>query len=490
MRLPPYLLSILAIAFTAVPDPASAQQCGLSPAAFCETFESGPAPLNDRGRGGELSRTKFSATRYHPSLSTGDGVTFWTWEAELGLIPEEIASCRPDITGYLLPTRDTLVCNPSGNIGTKFLLTAVGSQNYGVNAYRIRQPFDFSGRTGRVVFDVDLAENFLLGYTSVVISEDPSPAPNWDINGRGPNPRNGLILVFFGARVDVHDVRDHIMSSFPEDVPSPIVSQRGRLVRVELRLSQTGLEVLTSPPSADGITFAPVVSRRTVTFTQPLTFSRSYVSLLAHNHATWKYGITFGGLPRPLRSWNVYWDNIGFDGPMLTGTREYEIPMSAIPATRTTVDEHPAGVFTTVVHQGISMGYVMPDGTNALGAPLTFTGVSKFRATRARLVFNGYYQGYNIDGIRKGTGRLRYQLNSAPPHLRAFTPGEVAMLDTPGQTGGYNHSIDVPLSELVDGDNTVRFGTLNISSGYPNAVINVDLLIDFDPDLTFRDSFE
>src|SRR6187402_2161732 len=43
------------------------QNCGLAPAAFCETFESGPAPPSDRGRGHELSRTRFSTNRYAPS---------------------------------------------------------------------------------------------------------------------------------------------------------------------------------------------------------------------------------------------------------------------------------------------------------------------------------------------------------------------------------------------------------------------------------------
>ncbi len=97
---------------------AHAQNCGLPQPAFCETFESGPAPMNDRGRGNELSRTRFSSTRFHPSLSTGDGVTFWVWEAELGFLPGEVPGCRSDVTGFLMPTRDTLVCDPSGGPGS------------------------------------------------------------------------------------------------------------------------------------------------------------------------------------------------------------------------------------------------------------------------------------------------------------------------------------------------------------------------------------
>jgi len=46
---------------------AEAATCPLAQPAFCETFEQGPAPAWDRGRGVELSRTHFSATRYAPS---------------------------------------------------------------------------------------------------------------------------------------------------------------------------------------------------------------------------------------------------------------------------------------------------------------------------------------------------------------------------------------------------------------------------------------
>jgi hypothetical protein len=472
-----------------LPQAASAQTCGLANPAFCETFEHGPALAGDRGRGNELSRARFSTTRYAPSLSTGDGETFWVWEAEFGLIPEEPPPCRADVIGFLLPTRDTLVCDPVPQIASHYLMTAVGSQNYGSNAYRIRQPFDFADRTGTIVFDTDLASNFLLGYSSVVISEDPSPAPSWDVNGRGPNPRNGVTVVFLGSPVEVHDVRDYIETT-PPGTSSDVPRQRGHLCRVELRLSQQRIEILTSEPSDDGVTFAPVESRRVVDFDTPLPFSRGYVSLLAHNHATWKYAMTFGNLPRPLRSWNTYWDNIGFDGPVLPGTREYEVPDANVPSTDTTVDEFPPGVFNTIEHPGLSLGYVIPNGEDTMSDPLVFAGVSLRHATRARLVFNGYYQGYDVDGIRLGTGRLRYQLNDAPMHERAFTAAEVAMLDTPGQTGGYNHSIDVPLSELVDGDNAVRFSTLNISSGYPNAVTNLDLLLDTDPAFIFDDGFD
>jgi hypothetical protein len=463
--------------------------CALTDAAFCETFESGPAAIDDRGRGHELSRRRFSVTRYEPSLATGDGQTFWVWEAELGQMQGEPERCRDDLPELLLPTIDTWICEPGASIGTRYLLSAVGAQNYGSNTIRIRQPFDFAGRTGRIAFDADVYNNFLLGYHSIVIAADPSPAPSWDLNGRGPNPREAVMLILGGAGIDVHLVRDYAMTILPGD-PGTLPGTRGRLAHVEIRLSQQQVEILSSEPSPDGISFGPLVSRRSVVFPQPLGFSRGYVHLIGHNHATWKYAMSFGGLPRPMRSWNTYWDNIGFDGPRIDTTREYEVPDSGVPSTQSTTDPFPPGMQTTIVHAGQSLGYVIPNDSAQMSAPLTFRGVQLAHATRARLVFNGYYQGYNEDGIRLGTGRLHYRLNDGPLHVRGFTPGEVAMLDEPGQTGGYNHSIDVPLSELREGDNEVRFATVHIGSGYPNAVVNLDLLIEFDPQRVFADSFE
>lgn len=467
----------------------SAAGCALEQPAFCETFESGPAAAGDRGRGHELSRSRFSLTRYAPSLSTGDGQAFWVWDAELGQMDGEPDVCRNDLPTLLPVVNDTWICEPNATIGSRYLLSAVGSQNYGSNAIRIRQPFDFAGRTGRIAFDADVYNNFLLGYHSVVISADPSPTPSWDINGRGPNPREGVMIILAGAGIDVHQVRDYAMTVLPGD-PGTLPGARGRLAHVEIRLSRTQVEILTSAPSADGLQFGALTSRRSVAFPQPLGFERGYVSLIGNNHATWKYAMSFGDLPRPIRSWNTYWDNIGFDGPVIDTTREYEIPDAAVPSSETTTDPFPPGSQTTIVHSGLSLGYYIPNDSAAMSPPLTFQDVSLAHATRARLVFNGYYQGYNEDGIRLGTGRLNYRINDGPVHVRAFTPGEVAMLDEPGQTGGYNHAIDLPLAELRDGDNEVRFSTSHIGSGYPNAVLNLDLLIDFDLQRVFSDSFE
>lgn len=475
----------------------AAQDCGLVAPAFCETFESGPAPLADRGRGGELSRTRFSATRYLPSLSTAGGIPMWVRDVRLGQLAGE-SPCRDGLPGELDVLRDTLVCEPSATIGSRHLVTATGAQNYGVNAYRIRQPFDFAQRTGRIAFDLDLASWMLLGYSSIVISDEPAPSPNWDINGRGPNPRNGLILVFadrnnYGtfATVDVHEVRGFAtVASHTGLIDFPWVpATRGKLNHVEVRLSQQRVEIDLSPPSDDGLVFPPPAANARVDFASPLPFTRAHMALLSHNHATWKY--SQGEATQPLRSWNATWDNIGFDGPVIQRTREYEIAHAGTRSEMrdTWIDDE------EIEHElrltGSTTAYLVPNDPALLGDPLVFRDVSLAHAVRARLVLTGYYQNWNEGGQIGADAHLIYSLNGHPRHERPFSAEERAMIaNEPGQGGGVNHVIELPLSELVDGDNSIRFSTRALASGYPNAVTNLDLLIDFDPQRVFADSFE
>jgi hypothetical protein len=490
----------LRIAMTALAatTPAVAQQCALQSPAFCETFESGPAPLEARGRAGELDRARFSAARYLPALSTAGGIPMWIRDAEFGLIPGE-GACRSGLPALLPVAQDTLVCEPTATIGTRHLVTATGAQNYGVNAYRIRQPFDFAQRTGRIAFDLDLSSWMLLGYSSVVISDDPASSPNWDLNGRGPNPRNGLILVFgdrnnYGtfASVDVREIRDYAtVASHTELIDFPWVpTARGHLNHVEIRLSQQRVEIDLSPPSDDGITFPPPLETAAVTFATPLPFSRGYVALLSHNHATFKYSQGDYGTPHPLRSWNAVWDNIGFDGPRILTTREYEIAHAGERVQQTEEWHDAQGNTQVAIHPGTTTAYLIPNDPDQLSAPLTFRGVSLANATRARLVMTGYYQPWNEAWRVLPTSRLIYTINGHPRHERPFSAGELAMLENETGQGGVNHAIDLPLSQLVEGDNVFRFSTREIASGYANAVTNLDLLIDFDPQRVFGDSFE
>ena len=131
------------------------------------------------------------------------------------LSPLLIPQCRAGITQTsVFPPNDTLICDPSGAKSAQ-LMTAVSMQNYGVNSYMVRQPFDFASRTGKIDFDVDaVAYSAHRGYIEIELTQDPDPATtfrefqNYEV---GPVPRNGLKALNF---------------SMPAIVPVPHLSTR------------------------------------------------------------------------------------------------------------------------------------------------------------------------------------------------------------------------------------------------------------------------
>ena len=166
------LLSMTLASPAAVPAATStfvaSANCSLSAPAFCETFNQGPSAV--RGRGGDLDPLKWATARLSGEIrSSGQGAA-----NPVAIAP--IPQCRAGITqNSVFPPNDTLICDPSGTRSSQ-LMTAVAMQNYGVNSYMVRQPFDFAGRTGKIVFDVDAVDQGLGGFVEIEITEDPTPA--------------------------------------------------------------------------------------------------------------------------------------------------------------------------------------------------------------------------------------------------------------------------------------------------------------------------
>ena len=170
------------------------------------------------GRAGELDPARWSAVR-----SAGIDTAFGG-----GIGKAELPQCRPGLTGALvLPDGDTVICDPTATIPTRHLLTATAAQNYGLNTYRIRQPFDFAGRTGTIKLDVDLTNGGLHGWPAIAIAEDPSPTPSFDFPERGSGPRNGFEIEFMTGWCNtpntvmpvIYRYRDYLESPAPETVP-------------------------------------------------------------------------------------------------------------------------------------------------------------------------------------------------------------------------------------------------------------------------------
>jgi hypothetical protein len=408
-----------------------------------------------------------------------------------------LPSCRPGLPASVFPDQDTLLCDPRTEIRSHHLLTAVASQNYGQNSYRVRQPFDFEGRTGRIVFDAEahMSANGN-GWVSLEVTEDPAATPSYAFFGNdegGAIPRNGFELQFSSscgegysvatrvALKHVHVFRNYADMATAPDNPTCIGAREGRLNRFEVRVSRQLIEVWGTPASDDGATFAPpiLMYRGAV----DLPFSRGYVHITTHNHASLKYTHPPQDWPQRVDATLARWDNVGFDGPVISNWREYEVadaltPNHFDPAARPEDDDP-----YNPTHAAVDLGYIVPDAADGPSATLHLRDVNLQDVTAARLSVTTWYP--NTGAIDKYV--LRYRFNGRAWHDHPLGPAEVALFRGPTVTGptnvspmirgALNQMIDVPPADLVAGENTLEFVTANVPQNYPAGVVNVDLIL-------------
>jgi hypothetical protein len=470
-------------------------KCGLAAPAFCDTFEQGPL---DGARSGELDPKHWSVLRAFPTLHSELGFAF---EIGPALLPE----CRPGVTGtYALPDDDTRICEPTQSIGSRHLLAAVAAQNYGINTYRIRYPFDFTGRTGTISLDMNLSGGGLFGWSALAISADPSPAPSYDFPERGSGARNGVQIEFSAGFCNTPDTSvPQFFSSknfvetvhpFADDCDQPHAkTSPDALNHVELRVSASGVEVWASDASPDGVTFPNF--QRIGMLAVELPFSRGYISLIARNHATLKY---WSGA-----SWATRWDNVGFDGPIIRGGREYSAPEPLGATTRLAGCEiEGACVFVGKVIQdglledaadcvaceaegeGRTTGWVVPT-EDETPVSIEIPGVSRVAMTGARLVLAVGYPWFEWNGVFPPPTALglRYRLNGGTWHERFVTEDEANAFGGEQEGAGLlNQIITLEPAEIVDGTNVLEVGSIGTWTGaYRASIAGVDLLLDGAP---------
>jgi hypothetical protein len=430
-----------------VPRRPSATGCSLPSAAFCESFEG--ARNISGNRNGDWSTARFSAARWHPDLSSDpDHVN-----------RAQIPACRSGAVANPLPAADSLVCNPSSAIRSHYGLTSTAVQNYGDNSYRISQPFDVAGRTGTIDFDVSLyMQGALLGWPTLAFTSQPYSAPSYLADNSGAaTPREGLEVQFNSLCADAgawtaflkvrtyHLFREtllHDEHGAESGCTSNVKTAAGRLNHVQVRVSQSHIEVWVSDASADGVHYGPL--KRTFSAPLALTFSRGYVYVGVHNHATVKYA--------NLPSWTVLWDNIAFDGPRVPASRVSQVSAAATPS-----------------GSGLNMGYWLPaTGTAPLGLP----GVSTANVTSATLVFDAFAD--SISNSNWSGFRFSYRLNGKGWHSAALSADEIALMP---RASSFSFSLPVDPHELVNGTNTVQFAGSGFYAGYQPFIGNIDLIV-------------
>jgi hypothetical protein len=462
--------------------------CGFDPAAFCDPFD---GPSARRGRGGELDARFWSAGRMQGQLSTTRAIG-----VGMALIP----TCRPDVADRVWPDGDTIVCDPVPDVASPHLLIAAAAQYYGQNGYRVRQPFDFAGRTGTIAFSGTASpQGPLHGWLSLAITEEPISMPGYAILGNDEGsiiPRNAVEVHFNaagGSNDDaitirhIHVFRDWVDTVFapPEALPASTYLP-GKLNHFEVAIAEDHVEVRISPYSDDGTSFgAPTTTWRIDT---PIPFTRGYVHLSLHNHATIKYTQPIDGFAEVVDAAVARIDDFGFDGPVVTAAREHEIPDALVPFNEPGF-QGPERDPHNPEHAGVDLGYFLNDASLGPRQTLSFPDVDTSGVASAKVALSWW-----VDALTPGqpeTFALRLRLNGGEWIERALEPGEVALftenpttIDPDGEPIGDPHTqgrlaivVDVPVEDLVSGDNALELVTSGVPTSYPPFVGNIDLLL-------------
>jgi hypothetical protein len=123
----------------------------------------------------------------------------------------------------------------------------------------------------------------------------------------------------------------------------------------------------------------------------------------------------------------------------------------------------------------VDVGYRIADASSGPSQKLVLRNVDLGGAVSARLSFTAWYLSFTGDPV--STYTLRYRFNDKAWREHPLTADEVAIL-TSGVNGGLvGHVLDVPLGDLVSGDNTLEFVTTHAPQSYPPVFANIDLVL-------------
>jgi hypothetical protein len=430
--------------------------CGLENPAFCEKFDT-PKP---GGRGGDLDEAAWSYARYgHPA-----GQTFFLRGPFSTNDSQEYPAtfCGEPFTN-LLPGSDAKFCQGTGVDGSpssQFNEVLDDEGDFGFNSFRIRQPFDFTDRTGTIVLDVDAKVNPLNQghgwWIEVWITEDPGPMPYHEAPTVSAFPRSGVGFAFqFGG--DCPEPSSASDSApWQNSLESVTVTRdyeilhslqfwefvdHGRCFKVadtvlnhlEFRISQDKAEFYASDFD-DPESF----KLRSSVEGLDLAFTRGYVHF---QHAA--YNAPKDGNVTAAQTFR--WDNIGFDGPTYPTPRAYEVPDNEL--------EHEGRITTGYdLSSGEAQRFTLEavDTEDAVGASLNFSLFAAVGQTLQYRLNDGEWHDFEVRGPASRTG-----------------------------TGKRTFSIPVSLDELTDGENAVEFKIADVAEF--EMIGNIDLTIEVQP---------
>ncbi len=396
---------------------------------FCDTFDAAHPVTN---RSGQLDGNIWGASRF---------VGYQNLSGRYNLIANTtMVGCSG---GTVAPPNDIQVC------GGQLRDSVNDNGDVAVLAMYPKQPFDFAGRTGRVVFDVsnDTQGNHA-AWPEFWVTDRPVPAPFTHEASWISVPQNGFGVRFAAANspgcpgqwtVDSAVIsRNYVADdSFNGGSIQVLTAQNSpgfgcvtlsngtTMNHVEVDVSQNQIDVYATNAG----TTSPLVHLATIP-NAGLTLTRGLVWIEDAHYNGNKFG--------SQGTHTFVWDNVGFDGPFTYRDASYDV---------------------------LDANSDNGDGTHNEGwaTPLTVTTVPMDGslipvAVSARLMFNFYSYNapltftYVING-HPNTGAWPY------PDTQTFSPKTI--------------SFDVPKSELLPGPNTI---SLTANAGVIVANINLVLV--------------
>jgi hypothetical protein len=330
-----------------------------------------------------------------------------------------------------------------------------------------KQPFDFSGRTGTIVFDVTQDQSGGHGvWPELWVSDKPVPHPNaFEGGGFQPVPQNGFGLRFnalgnlpgsscsdtehsWGGAGTVVVSRNYVVddtSLGSSDIHTQYFDcarmssgANGPLNHVEVQVSANQIDVWSTDA---GNQTGPLHHLSQTHLNNPLAFSRGLIWLVDTHYNATKCQC---GSPTP----DVHtftWDNVGFDGPVLPRDLAFDAP-----DTKATCASCGNDVFLN--QPLLNLGYPAVGGNPAT---IQIPNVSGMQNTNtALLVFQTTFFG-----------------NPVPPTVNYVVNGYAHSASTNGLPWE-DLALPVPISDVVAGTNTVQLST-SVDSEFDN----IDLIL-------------
>src|SRR5258708_228356 len=361
----PFRSKLFSFLFSKPYSNAASSNCGLTNPAFCDTFD---APMGTgKDRSGDLNGLIWGVSRVRGGGNNSAQGQFFNWVTNLRVQ----GSCGSVVTSA---PNDIKICNGQLNeaVNDNYTLDAfdpLTAENAGGDVTALtmypKQPFDFAGRTGKVVFDVsDDSAGMHSAWPEFWMTNKPVPNPfthfsSWQSipefgfglrlgaacePGQGGNcaphcPSNNTTGVVTVASVIT--INNFIENDQDNEVHPGTVqlikdgcvkepTQPGQLNHFEIDVSQSQIDIYAT----DAGTTSPLIHLGTVPNAN-LGFTKGLIWLEdVHYNGSKDLGVVVNG-QRVYQGYHTFtWDNVGFDGPFTYRDLAFEAPdrLQSVPA--------------------------------------------------------------------------------------------------------------------------------------------------------------